>query len=188
GSRLTASQLVARLRERFSELVPRDTLNLDVEPGTPSAIAEGATLTMALPLRGTIQVRVEEMTDCDITCVTLEGHPLAGSITFRAEELDDALRFEVRTIDRPASLPDLFALATVGRVLKHRTWQTLIENVIRESGGTAPDGVNRSSVPLDAEESRRMEEWMRGLVMARKRKRGNALTEEPAAGLEAASP
>jgi NADH dehydrogenase len=172
GSRLTASQLLHRVREGFAELVPRSTMNLDVEPGTPSSVEEGATLTIALPLRGTIQVRVEELTDTAFTCVTLEGHPMAGAITFHAEDMADALRFQVRTVDRPATVPDLFTLSTVGRLLKHRTWQRLIENVIRESGGTAPDGIYRSSTALDASESRRMEEWMRGLVMARKRKEG----------------
>jgi NADH dehydrogenase len=172
GTRLTASQLLARVRERFAELVPRASMDLDVEPGTPSGVEEGATLTIALPMRGTIQVRVEELTDNAFTCVTLEGHPMAGAITFHAEELADALRFEVRTVDRPATVPDLLALSTVGRVLKHRTWQRFIENVIHESGGTAPNGIYRTSAALDASESQRMEEWMRGLVMARKRKEG----------------
>jgi NADH dehydrogenase len=132
-------------------------------------LSEGATMTMRLPLRGTIQVRVVELTEREVTCVTVEGHPLAGAVRFLAEQRGDAVRFEVQTYDRAATTADRIALATIATSLKHSTWQTTVERVVERSGGTAPDGVEMEEEKLDDAQAAEIERWVEGLVMATKR-------------------
>ena len=138
-----------------------------------SSLREGETLTMRLPVRGNIQVRIEEMTPRRLTLVTLQGHPLAGAVRFRCEprgrDGGECLRFEVQVHDRPANIADWAVMATVGGPLQRRTWIQIVEDVVRESGGTAPDGVHHESEKLEGEEAEQIERWLREMVVERKR-------------------
>ena len=184
GSPLSAEDLFARIREEFGSYMPESTADVDAEPGTPSRPDEGATLTLGMPLRGNVQVRVEEVTARSMTLVTVQGHPLAGAMRMLVEERGDGLRFEVQTYDRPANVVDAVSMATIGRLLKHATWETVVENVVRGSGGRAPAGVQRESEALDAEQARRVEEWIERLIAQRKRER----SMESASAARPASP
>jgi len=168
GSRLSPEELFERLRRDFNEATP-GIVDAEVEPGTECALDDGATITMSLPLRGNIQVRVQEVTPVKATLVTLAGHPLAGAVRFLAEQRGDKVRFETQVYDRPASLPDWFAMKTVGESLQSRTWEGLIERMIRESGGTAPKGIEQTEEDLDEQQAERIEDWLRDLVNERKR-------------------
>jgi NADH dehydrogenase len=168
GSRLSPEELFDRLRRDFNEATP-GIVDAKVEPGTECALDEGATITMSLPLRGNIQVRVQEVTPVKATLVTLAGHPLAGAVRFLAEQRGDKVRFETQVYDRPASLPDWFAMKTVGESLQSRTWEGLMERMIRESGGTAPKGIEQTEEDLDEQQAERIEDWLRDLVNERKR-------------------
>src|SRR5207253_11318064 len=77
GSALTAEGLFSRFRLRFGELTPW-LMHLHAEPGTATVLDRGTTITRALPVRGNVQVRVEELTSNQVTLVTLERHPLSG--------------------------------------------------------------------------------------------------------------
>ena len=44
-----------------------------------------------------------------------------------------------------------------------------MENVIRLSGGRAPEGIQEESRSLDDEEARRVEKWVDDLALRRKR-------------------
>jgi NADH dehydrogenase len=168
GSSRTPDELFALLRRHFGSLTP-DTMDVGAEPGSPTSIEEGATITMALPLRGNVQVRAEQITDRTMTLVTLEGHPLAGAIRFLFEERGDAIRVEVQSYDRAGSTIDRVAMSTIGRFLKSATWEALVERMVEVSGGRAPDGVQVESEALDEEQASRVEEWVEELVMERKR-------------------
>jgi uncharacterized protein YbjT (DUF2867 family) len=178
NSSMTPDQLMARFCERFAALAPRKLMKVGAEPGTPTALQEGTTLTMALPMRGNVQVRVEEIADHEITFVTLEGHPLAGAIRFLFEQRGDALHFEVQTYDRSANVLDRVAMGTFGRAVKAATWKALVNAVVRESGGVAPSGVQTERGALDDEQAARIEEWIEQLVLRRKREARDA--ERPA--------
>ena len=169
NSPMTPEQLMRRFRERFAVLAPDTTMKVGAEPGTPTVLQEGTTLTMALPLRGNVQVRVEEIAERAITFVTLEGHPLAGAIRFLFEQRGEALQFEVQTYDRSANVIDRIAMGTVGRLLKTTTWNALVEAVVRESGGETPEGVQTETEVLDGEQAERVEEWVEELVLRRRR-------------------
>lgn len=168
GSAMSAEDLFERFRTRFGELTPWH-MDLNAEPGTPTTMEEGATLTMSLPLRGNIQVRVHELTPRSAVLGTLRGHPLAGAVRFLAEQRGDSLRFEVQVYDRASNPIDWLAMRTVGDTLQSRTWRSLVEGVVTESGGTAPEGVQSEDESLPPDQAERVDEWVRDLVMARKR-------------------
>lgn len=162
-----AEELIDEVADHLGELMP---LELPAEPGSPTQARPGATLTGDLPLRGHFQVRVEERTPRSFTLVTIEGHPLAGAVTFSAEPTTDgALRFDIRVISRPADVFDWVAMRTIGGMLQARNWRAIVRRVVRVSGGDAPDGVRDWKIALSAEETERWERWAEAIVAARKR-------------------
>ncbi|HEX3534653.1 MAG TPA: NAD-dependent epimerase/dehydratase family protein [Gemmatimonadaceae bacterium] len=167
GSSLAPEELFARFRLRFGELTP--FLNLHAEPETPAILGKGNTLTMALPGRGNVQVRVEQLMPDSATVVTLTGHPLAGAIRFLAEQRGDLIRFEVQVYDRPASLADWLVMRTVGDGLQARTWESVVEAMVEESGGAAVKLIQQDETFLDERKAERVEEWIKDLVVERKR-------------------
>ncbi|MDP9203792.1 MAG: NAD-dependent epimerase/dehydratase family protein [Gemmatimonadota bacterium] len=168
GSQLVAEELFARFRVRFGDLSPL-AMNMHAEPGTPTMLSKGNTLTMSLPVRGNVQVRVERITPNTATLVTLAGHPLCGAIRFLAEQRGDLLRFEVQVYDRPASLADWLVMRTVGEGVQARSWESLVLAVVEESGGAAASPVQHDEKDLDEAKAERVEGWVRELVVERKR-------------------
>jgi NADH dehydrogenase len=168
GSPLSAEGLFEIFRRNFAELTPM-TMQVAAEPGTDVEIEQGATLTMAIPMRGTIQVRVEEITERVMTVCTLEGHPLAGVVRFLSEERGDLLRFEIQVYDRAASVIDWLMMNPIGGAVQSRTWEETVERVVAASGGIAVNGVERDQATLDDQKAGEIEEWVDDLVAARKR-------------------
>ena len=171
GSRLDPEQLFERFRRDFDEATP-GVVDARTEPGTTAVLEKGEAITMSLPLRGNIQVRVEELTPNKATLVTLRGHPLAGAVRFLSEQRGDKVRFEAQVYDRPASLPDWFAMKTVGESLQNRTWESLVERMVAESGGSATDGIQSEEEDLEESQAERIEDWLKDLVAARKKAEG----------------
>lgn len=165
---LGPEELFERFRRHFAEITPW-SMDVGSEPGTPVTPHEGETLTMALPLRGNVQVRVEELTPRSMTLVTLEGHPLAGAVRFLAEERGSRVRFEVQVYDRAADVADWLVMRTVGQLVQMGTWKSIVRGVVRESGGEAADGVSSEVESLDQDQADRVEGWLRDLVVERKR-------------------
>jgi NADH dehydrogenase len=168
GSRYDPDALFDYFRTHLNELTP-GFIDVGAEPGTPSVVEEGATLTLSLPLRGHVQVRVAEASDCRVTLITLSGHPLAGAVRFLFEHHGTALRFEIQVYDRSANVIDFLAMQTIGGVMQNHAWETVVENVIRASGGAAPDGIQSERGPLSDEEARSVETWLEGIVTEMKR-------------------
>lgn len=167
-SKLDPDQVISYLRDNFGTLMP-GFVGVAVEPGTPETMDLDETLTLSLPMRGHIQVRVDELEERRITLVTLEGHPLAALVRFTTAYDGEAVRFEVQVYERAASVVDLVLMRTIGDFLQNRTWESLVEGVIRASRGDAPDGVHHESDTLVGEEARSVEEWADALVARRKR-------------------
>jgi NADH dehydrogenase len=169
GARLSPEALLHRLCAHFQEVTP-DRMDLDAEPGTPRAVlAEGQTVTMALPMRGTVQVRVVELTARGLTLQTVEGHPLAGAVHFACEPRGDALRFEVCVVERAANLFDYVAMAALGSRLQRATWRDIVGTMVEASGGEASDGVQESDETLEGDEAEREESRLRALTDERRR-------------------
>ena len=161
-------QLMDYVRTHFAELMA-SFVDTRAEPGTSSRIELDATLTLALPVRGHIQVRVAEVEPRVITLITLEGHPLAGAVRFLSEARGDELRFEIQVFDRAASVIDFVMMRALGERLQDASWREMIEKVVKATGGAAPSGVREESENLDEDQAERIEDWVRELVMERKR-------------------
>lgn len=174
GSTMDADALFALVCTEFGALTPEALLRVDAEDRGETRLAPGATLTMEIPMRGTIQVRVQEVQDRTATAVTLEGHPLSGMIRFIVREVTldappPALRFEIRSYFRTSNAVDGAVMSSGGGRLQEATWRSVVEEVIRRSGGEAPDGIHAESGQLDATEAERVERWVEELVHRRKR-------------------
>ena len=167
GSPLTPEALMTRVHERFAELLA-DFIDARPEPGASTTIEEGATLTLSMPLRGNFQVRVAESEPRVFTLVTVEGHPLAGAVRFLSEARGDRLRFEIQVFDRAASIVDLVVMRALGERLQDASWREMIRKVAAESGGTGSD-VQHETEALDEPQAELIEEWLRDLVLERKR-------------------
>lgn len=178
ASRLDPDALFELVRSEFHALVPEALLEVGAEPGTAVALEEGATLTLGVPLRGHIQVRVEQIRDHGITCMTLAGHHLAGIIQYLVEDRGSAVRFEIRSHSRPSRLVDQLGMAALGTRLQTETWTLMIEEVVRRSGGNAPDGVQTEARALDPPEAEPVERWADQLVMERQREVSTERREE----------
>lgn len=181
GGRLAPEPLFAHLRQHFSTVTPF-FLGVGTEPNTVAVPELGASLTMSLPLRGTIQVRVEELTPSGMTLVTLEGHPLAGAVRFRAAgHGDGAVRFEIDLYDRASNPVDWLAMNTVGAPLQNRTWTAIVERMIEASAGTAPEGVRHETTALTPADADEVSAWLKRLVAERRREK-NETAETTRAG------
>lgn len=165
GSRFSAEELMEQFRRRFAQLLP---IEFEAEPGAPTEVVKGATLTAALPLRGNIQIRVEELTPLSLTVATLRGHPLAGVVRFSASaQGTDLVEFDTTVFARAASVFDWVALNSGGGVAQNWTWRSVVERVVEISGGTS-EPVQEEKVTLSDSEETRVEEWIRDLISGRK--------------------
>ncbi|CAN5643395.1 hypothetical protein BH23GEM9_BH23GEM9_06990 [soil metagenome] len=165
GGRYDAAGLAAELREHFAEMVPFEAA---AEPGAPESIRDHDTLTLELPARGHVQVRVEESTERSLTLATLEGHPLAGVVRFSFSDVaPTTVRFTIDVIERPASRLDQISMALGGSAAQKRSWTSTAERICAHAGGTSADGVMEDSWSLDDDEAEPLEDWVRDLIQKR---------------------
>ena len=160
GSRYDADQLFGYVREHLSELLP-STVRIKSDSDGAPILAEGETLTIELPFRGDVQVRVAEMVDRRMSFLTVVGHPIAGAVRLLTCVEDDAVRFEIQVYDRPASAIDEVVMRTVGGWLQRSMWIDLAENVIRASSGEGR--VRTEEKELNDHELEVINDWARTL-------------------------
>ncbi|HEU4521936.1 MAG TPA: NAD(P)H-binding protein [Thermoanaerobaculia bacterium] len=175
GSPHSAVALMSIFRDRVTDLMP---IEFAAEPGAPTRIEKGVTMTGSLPLRGNFQVRVEVVEPMRVVLATLEGHPLAGIVEFTTEETAGGVRFAIDVFTRASNLFDLIALSAGGEVAQSANWRTVVQNVIDASGGTS-DGVHRETRTLDEEEAEAAEARIQSIVQKRQRDE-SASGERPA--------
>jgi len=168
GLEMTPEALMAIVRADFPRLMASF---IDAQAETTSAkIEEGATLTLSLPLRGHVQVRVAENEPRVFTLVSLAGHPLAGAVRFLTEHRGTALRFEVQVFDRAANLGDLVVMRTVGEPLQDASWRAMVQNVARLCGfADQTIEIQQDTESLDKDQATRIDGWLTDLVMERRR-------------------
>jgi NADH dehydrogenase len=160
GSQYDADQLFAHLREHLSELLPATVRVKSDSDGAP-ILVEGQTLTIELPLRGDVQVRVAEMADQHMSLITVVGHPIAGAVRLLTSNDDGAVRFEIQVYDRPASAIDEVVMRTVGGWLQRSVWIDLAQNVVHASGGEGR--VQTEEKELNDHELEVVDDWARTL-------------------------
>jgi uncharacterized protein YbjT (DUF2867 family) len=165
GSSHSPASLMSLFRDRVTDAMPVEFAS---EPGAPTRIEYGVTMTGSLPLRGHFQVRAELVDSTRVILATVDGHPLAGFVEFTTTETGGALRFEVDVYARSANLIDLAAMMTVGEPAQSANWRGVVERMIELSGGTS-DGVQQESKKLDDAEAEEAVNRIRSLIQKRER-------------------
>jgi NADH dehydrogenase len=166
GSRHGAADLLHLFRSRFKDVMP---VEIGAEPASPQIqLIEGAVVTITLPGRGHVQIRVEEVGDRHVVVSTLRGHALAGIVRFSTQGLDNGdVRFEVMTCDTAANALDWIALTLGGARIQDANWTKVVQNVVQLSGGTADDVQTDARKPA-SEEAANVQRWIESLVVRRK--------------------
>ena len=159
GTRFDADSLFAYVREHLPELMSSSIIDAKAEPHASTLIEQGETLTLEVPFRGHIQVRVGEVVDRRITLLTVAGHPIAGAVRFLCETIADATRFEVQVYDRAASMVDQIMLRTLGEWLQKAAWINLCERVARAAGDSSAK-VQTSHEELNDDQLRVVDQWI----------------------------
>jgi nucleoside-diphosphate-sugar epimerase len=172
-------ELFQEFRQRFFELAPEATLRPAGEPVEEQRLELGTTLTLDLPLRGHVQVRVVEVTNTSMTLATLAGHPLAGVNSFRFAGIPGHdLHFEVETCDRSATPVDEIAMHTLGLFMKRFTWAMLVERTAKAFGSPPPIEVETEEETLKDEAERKALQEMERKIAAQAREVEPDLQEE----------
>lgn len=167
GSRMNPEALFRHFVSHFAECTPWH-VDVQAEPGTPTVPELGATLTIALPLRGNVQIRIVELKARHMTVCTVSGHPLAGAVRFLSEARGDRVRFEVQVFDRASNVADWLVMNPIGARLQNATWRETVERVVKESGGRTPNGVETEMAKLDDDQAREVNEWLERLVVSQR--------------------
>lgn len=178
--RYSPDVLFRMFTEHFNEVTPV-FVEARAEPGDAGVFAEGETLTLALPMRGHVQVRVTGLEARRVTLLTLAGHPLAGAVRFLTEQRGAAVRFQVEVYDRAANVIDLVAMRTLGDRMQGHTWSHVVEKMVELSGGLAREGAQDVSESLDEDEAAAISHWLEELIVQRKRRENS---EKIAAGVD----
>jgi uncharacterized protein YbjT (DUF2867 family) len=168
GSGLDADALFADFSSHFNDVTPV-FVEAAPEPRSTAELVVGESITLSLPMRGHVQVRVAELDTRRVTLLTLQGHPLAGAVRFLTSTPGATVRFEVEVYDRAANVIDLVAMRTLGDRLQSHTWTQVVEEMVARSGGQAPDGVQDETRSLNDEEAARIERWLEEIMLRQKR-------------------
>jgi NADH dehydrogenase len=167
-SKHSPDTLFTLFRTHFDDVTPV-FVDAKAEPRSTDVLEEGETITLALPMRGHVQVRVAAIEPRRVTLLTLEGHPLAGAVRFLCEPRGDAIRFQIEVYDRPANVIDFIAMRAVGDRLQDHTWSHVVDKMVQVSGGSAPGGVEHETAALDDDEAEAIERWCEEIAMRAKR-------------------
>ena len=159
----TAPELLRLMRSRFGEVMP---IPVGVEPVSPlTSLEPGAVITMNLPARGHLQIRVVSVAEDHVAGVTLKGHALAGCVRFSAAPTARGIRFEVMTCESASNTFDWLTLCLGGGRLQDANWKSVVENVVKMSGGQA-EKVQSDGRRLTSAEAEQADRWIRELVEA----------------------
>lgn len=168
GATQAPEQLMDYVRDHFTDLMA-ELIDAAAEPRLRERVEEGATLTLSLPFRGHVQVRVAEVEPRSMTLVTIKGHPLAGAVRFLAEDRGADLRFEIQVYARAAGVVDFLMMRTLGERLEDAAWRDLLQGVVESTYCEAPSGIEVETETLDDEQAELIEEWLEDLMLERKR-------------------
>jgi len=128
--------LAKMVRERFVEFGPPETAAFEHSGGEGKPLAVGDELSIRIGGFMPCRVRVVHVDDLSLTLRTLDGHPEAGRITFRAgREAGGRLTFQIRSRARSGGLIHYLGFLLVGRAMQARCWIRFIGRVAEACGG-----------------------------------------------------
>jgi len=150
GSRLSAQELIARVREDPNVALPRGLARFHKVRGDgPLTTGDEYTVQMPGPWNG--PVRAIETTPTSFRFATLDGHLEAGQIEWRAGEADGALRFEVESWSRPGDRLSMIAhhRLRMAKEVQLHMWTSVLENVVKLAGGRMRAGIDIHTTVVD---------------------------------------
>lgn len=135
GCPFDPAALMSHVREHFAEFPPAELADFE---GLEGPVELGDELRIRLPGAGMVGVRVIHVDARSMTVATLEGHPIAGRITFGAyrNERDDVI-FHIRSRARNASTLQYLGYLVVGEPMQSTTWTDFLDRLAHTVG----DGV-----------------------------------------------
>jgi uncharacterized protein (UPF0548 family) len=138
GSKFTASALIREVGLRFNQLSPTALAEFEKVKGKPWSLEVGDEFDIQIlgPWNGS--VRVSEVLPESFSFVTLEGHPEAGQIRFRAALLPGrrgAVSFEIVSWARSRDAVVALAYGAGGKEVQKNAWVQFLEAIVELSGG-----------------------------------------------------
>lgn len=153
GCRFAPEALMAHVREHFAEFPPAELADFERREGG-GALEPGDEMRIRLPGAGMVGVRVIHMDARSMTVATLEGHPIAGRITFGAypNERGDVI-FHIRSRARNASLLHYLGHRVVGEPMQSTTWTDFLDRLAHSVGEGVVGVIHEETreVPEEAE-------------------------------------
>jgi hypothetical protein len=143
-SRLTAAELISRLRTDPNQVVPGGIARFRKVEGGEGSLTVGDEFVVRMPGPWDGPVRVIQVTPCSFRFATLEGHLEAGQIEWRAADGDFGLRFEVESWSRPGDRLSDFAhhRLRMAKEVQLHMWTSVMENVAKLAEGRMRAGVD----------------------------------------------
>jgi uncharacterized protein YbjT (DUF2867 family) len=165
GTTKSPEEVIEVLRERIADIMPID---FAAEPESPSRLDPGNTLTGSLPVRGNFQVRVEKVEPRCVALATIEGHPIAGTVEFAADDAKEGVDFAIDIHSRAANVFDLVSLRSFGDIAQDANWRAVIRRLADECGATVGE-IKQQKETLSDEEAAQKEREVREMVMRREK-------------------
>lgn len=165
GTTKSPEEVIEVLRAHVGDIMPID---FGEAPESPSRLDAGNTITGTLPLRGDFQVRVEKVEPRCVTLATIEGHPIAGTLQFSADDGKEGATFAIDIYSRAANFFDFVTLRTVGNIAQDANWRSVIRRLADDCGATV-DRIESSKRKLSDEEAKQREASIRTMVFEREK-------------------
>jgi len=152
GSRLSARELIAELREDMDKVAPTEFATFQKAEGEgPMRAGDEYVVRMPGPWDGPVVIVAVD--DQSIRLATLAGHLEAGQIEYRAREDHRGLVFEIeswaRSGDRLSDL--LYTHVQISREVQLHMWASVLRNVVEFAGGKMHGGIVITTRRVDAE-------------------------------------
>lgn len=158
--RFGPGELMSYVRRHFSQLPPEQLADVRDPPEGEASLELGDEIRMKLPGAGEVGIRVIHVAPRSMTVATLEGHPIAGRITFGAYRNDRGdVIFHIRSRSRSASTLHYLGHALAGEPMQSTNWTDFIDRLshvagdgvigaIHEETAEVPEEVERQDSPL----------------------------------------
>jgi len=136
GGPCSPEELAKIVRERFVDCAPPETAAFQRADDRGKPLEVGDELKIRIGGFMPCEVRVVQIDDTTLTLRTLEGHPEAGRISFKAGRDDQGrLTFQIRSRARSSRLVHLLGFLLLGRAMQARCWIRFIGRVGEVCGG-----------------------------------------------------
>lgn len=153
-SRFGPVDLMSFVRSNFSRIPPEQLAEFGDPESQGGALELGDEMQIRLPGAGKVAVRVVHLTPLTMTVATLQGHPVAGRITFGSyRNARGDVIFHIRSRSRSASVVHHLGHLVAGEPMQSTTWTDFLDRLSHMAGQGVIGVIHEEStrVPEDAE-------------------------------------